>query len=78
MVTEFFTSREGERSQQFIKAQKKAGPKREMKSNAPEPTGTPRDQGGLVLPKIGSIEDGYRFLGGDPGDHRNWVKVQVR
>ena len=27
-------------------------------------------------PKIDTIQDGYRFRGGDPADPKNWSKVQ--
>ena len=33
----------------------------------------PTDSGGL---QVGVTEDGYRFLGGDPGDAKNWEKVE--
>lgn len=28
------------------------------------------------MPKVGDIQDGYRFKGGDPGDKANWERVQ--
>lgn len=27
-------------------------------------------------PRIGSVEDGYRFKGGDPADRTNWEQVK--
>lgn len=29
-----------------------------------------------LVPEIGAIEDGYRFLGGNPNDPASWEKVQ--
>jgi hypothetical protein len=32
--------------------------------------------GGLLMPKVGDIEKGYRFLGGDPKDKYSWAKTE--
>jgi hypothetical protein len=28
------------------------------------------------VPKPGTVQDGYQFLGGDPADKKNWKKVK--
>lgn len=40
---------------------------------APAAAASPTGTGG---PPIGTIEDGYQFMGGDPGDPASWQKVQ--
>jgi hypothetical protein len=43
-------------------------------AGAPASTGVAATApGGSALPSIGAIEDGYRFLGGNPADQRNWA-----
>jgi len=39
----------------------------------PSKTATPSAPG---VPKIGTIEGGYRFKGGNPADPKNWEKVK--
>jgi hypothetical protein len=40
-------------------------------NGSPAPTAaTPK------APKVGTVEDGYMFLGGDPADPKNWKKVK--
>jgi hypothetical protein len=34
-----------------------------------------RDKLGTIVPRIGTIEDGHRFKGGDPSNPKNWEKV---
>lgn len=46
---------------------------RPIPENSGDATGGWQDQGG---PKPGSVQDGYRYLGGDPGDRKNWAKVK--
>lgn len=36
----------------------------------------PAEDGGAPEPDVGQVEDGYRFLGGDPSDPSNWEAVQ--
>jgi hypothetical protein len=57
--------------------------------NQPAPTAAPvvsdaekqaaaaknRDKLGTIVPRIGTIEDGHRFKGGDPANPANWEKV---
>jgi hypothetical protein len=38
--------------------------------------GTQGNPSGSVLPKPGTIEDGYRFKGGDPSNQNNWEEVR--
>jgi len=39
-------------------------------NNTPQP-----NQESKKMPKIGDIEDGHKFKGGDPADKKNWVKI---
>lgn len=36
----------------------------------------PKQDAPQGAPEVGVTEDGYRFLGGDPGDSKNWQKVE--
>ena len=38
--------------------------------------GGPKTPNAPTTPKVGFIEEGYRFKGGDPSDQKNWEKVQ--
>ena len=42
--------------------------------NAAQPSGTAAEPTGGA-PPIGTVQDGYQFLGGDPADSRNWEKL---
>ncbi len=48
------------------------GTNRKVPTQAPTPAGSKMPLG----PKIGTIEDGYRFKGGDPSNSANWQKVE--
>lgn len=45
-------------------------------SNRPMPAGAKARPVPNVAPKAGALEDGYRFMGGDPADPKSWRKVQ--
>lgn len=50
------------------------------KTETAKATGKPKEQANPVAehvggPSPGTIEDGYRFIGGDPSDKANWVEV---
>jgi hypothetical protein len=36
----------------------------------------PNDPLGILTPSPGTIEDGYRFKGGDPAEKKNWERVK--
>jgi hypothetical protein len=42
--------------------------------------GAPTTSGGGAPagPAVGTVQDGYRFKGGDPGKQESWEKVQTR
>lgn len=42
---------------------------------ATEEAPAPTSGGGITPPEIGTIENGWRFKGGNPGDPNNWEKV---
>lgn len=42
---------------------------------ADEEAPAPTAGGGITPPEIGTIENGWRFKGGNPGDPNNWEKV---
>lgn len=44
--------------------------------DASEPPQPRRSDGKIVIPRVGSIEDGYRFKGGNPANPENWERVQ--
>jgi hypothetical protein len=41
-----------------------------------QPVGAAKAAGGSGGPKVGTVEGGYRFKGGNPADKSNWEKVQ--
>jgi len=45
-----------------------------VNKNAAQPSGATAESAGGA-PPIGAVQDGYRFLGGDPADSRNWEKL---
>jgi len=47
-------------------------PRRLAEQGSPQPA-VATEEG---APKIGAVESGYRFKGGDPGDKSNWEKVR--
>lgn len=71
---------EGMRAASGIAWEKVATPKiAKTKKDAPSGTAVaaPADQGSAG-PKLGEISDGYEFLGGDPGNKKNWKEVPKR
>lgn len=50
----------------------------DLLGGAPDPEGTPAPavEGATPPPAVGTIENGWRFKGGNPGDPNNWEKVQ--
>jgi hypothetical protein len=50
----------------------------DLLGGAPGPEGTPAPavEGATPPPAVGTIENGWRFKGGNPGDPNNWEKVQ--
>lgn len=61
-----------------IKANTAAGVSDDVKSLYEERGGVKIQRGGATAPsgpKAGTVQDGYRFKGGDPADSKNWEKV---
>ena len=45
-------------------------------NTAPKAPVAPPAQKPSIGPTVGTVEDGYRFKGGNPADSKNWEKVK--